>query len=104
MHSTTQKSFILPERYTLPEIDLPSVLPRGDDAAWAALMQKKLLMAGLAVGVMVFGMIGGVASASVISYNISVSSSGNSAGWYGGLSWGIPGLPITRSISVDTAA
>ena len=41
MHSTTPKSFVLPERYTLPEVNLPSVLPNGDDAAWAALMHTQ---------------------------------------------------------------
>ena len=37
MHSTTQKSFILPERYTLPEVNLPDILPT-DIAALSALM------------------------------------------------------------------
>jgi transposase len=41
MHSTTNKSFVLPERYTLPEVDLPAILPNGDDAAWTALMHAQ---------------------------------------------------------------
>src|SRR5487761_1924223 len=38
MHSATPKSLVLPERYTLPEVNLPGILPNGDDAAWAALV------------------------------------------------------------------
>jgi transposase len=38
MHSATPKSLLLPEKFTLPEVDLPLVLPSGDDAAWAALL------------------------------------------------------------------
>ena len=38
MPSSAPKSLLLPEKYTLPEVDLPPVLPSGDDAAWAALL------------------------------------------------------------------
>jgi transposase len=41
MHSTTPKTFVLPERYTLPEVNLPDILPSGDDAAWGALMHAQ---------------------------------------------------------------
>ncbi len=41
MHSATPKSLLLPERYTLPEVALPPVLPSGDDAAWAALLHTQ---------------------------------------------------------------
>lgn len=41
MHSATPKSLFLPERYTLPEVALPPVLPSGDDAAWAALLHTQ---------------------------------------------------------------
>jgi len=40
MHSATPKSLVLPERYTLPEVALPSVLPT-DVAALTALMQAQ---------------------------------------------------------------
>lgn len=40
MHSATPKSFLLPERYTLPEVALPSVLPT-DVAALTALMHAQ---------------------------------------------------------------
>jgi transposase len=41
MHSATPKSLVLPERYTLPEVKLPGILPNGDDAAWAALVHAQ---------------------------------------------------------------
>ena len=41
MHSATPKSLLLPDRYTLPEVALPPVLPSGDDAAWAALLHTQ---------------------------------------------------------------
>ena len=41
MHSATPKSLVLPERFTLPDIELPPVLPNGDDAAWAALLHAQ---------------------------------------------------------------
>ena len=41
MHSITPKTFVLPERYTLPEVNLPDILPSGDDAAWGALMHAQ---------------------------------------------------------------
>ena len=41
MHSATPKSLLLPERYTLPEVSLPPILPKGDDAAWAALLHTQ---------------------------------------------------------------
>jgi transposase len=40
MHSTTQTTFILPERYTLPEVDFPPVLPT-DAAALIALLHTQ---------------------------------------------------------------
>jgi hypothetical protein len=46
-------------------------------------------------------LLGGPAHAVAISYDISVSSPSDSSGWYGGLSWGIPGLPILGTITVN---
>lgn len=41
MHSATPKSLLLPEKYTLPEVKLPAILPNGDDAAWVALIHAQ---------------------------------------------------------------
>jgi transposase len=41
MHSATPNSLILPERFILPDVDLPPVLPNGDDAAWVALLHAQ---------------------------------------------------------------
>lgn len=41
MHSATPKSLVLPERFTLPEVKLPGILPNGDDAAWVALVHAQ---------------------------------------------------------------
>ncbi len=41
MHSATLDPLILPERFTLPDIELPPVLPNGDDAAWIALLHAQ---------------------------------------------------------------
>ena len=38
MHSAAPNPLLLPERYILPEVDFPPVLPNGDDAAWTALV------------------------------------------------------------------
>ena len=41
MHSAIPKSLVLPEKYTLPEVNLPAILPNGDDAAWGALVHAQ---------------------------------------------------------------
>jgi transposase len=41
MSAATQKILISPPKFTLPEVDLPLVLPIGDDAAWAALLHAQ---------------------------------------------------------------
>lgn len=38
---TAPKSLALPAKFTLPEVNLPSVLPNGDDAAWTALLHAQ---------------------------------------------------------------
>jgi hypothetical protein len=51
----------------------------------------------LALLIFAAALLGSRANAVPIVYDISV----NGADWYGGLSWGIPGLPIIGTISVD---
>ena len=41
MHSATRKPSTLPAKFTLPEVNLPSVLPTGDDAAWTVLLHAQ---------------------------------------------------------------
>lgn len=58
-------------------------------------LKIKSLFATLSLGIQAFP-----ASSNVVTYDISVAG----GTWYGGLSWGIPGLPINGSISVDNIA
>ena len=41
MHSAIQKSLISLPKFTLPEVNLPPVLPGGDNAAWTALLHEQ---------------------------------------------------------------
>jgi len=41
MPSSPLKNLLLPEKYTLPEVDFPFVLPNGDDVAWTALLHAQ---------------------------------------------------------------
>jgi len=41
MHSAPKKSLVLPEKYILPDLVMPPVLPSGDDAAWTALIHAQ---------------------------------------------------------------
>lgn len=41
MHSAAPKPSILPLEFTLNEVNLPAVLPKGDDAAWTNLLHAQ---------------------------------------------------------------
>ena len=50
MHSVTPKPLALPPKFALPEVNLPEVLPTGDDAAWTALLYAQHAAHQTAIG------------------------------------------------------